>query len=64
MEKSFDEWYFFEPFKNLSLPTAQIKLDAVSVPTGYKLIVTSDKLAKAVYLSSKTAGFFLTTTSI
>jgi hypothetical protein len=24
---------------------------------GYKLTVTSDKLAKAVYLSSKTAGF-------
>jgi len=50
--------YFFEPFKNLSLPTAQVKVDAVSIPNGYKLTVTSNKLAKAVYLSSKTAGFF------
>jgi beta-mannosidase len=50
--------YFFEAFKNLNLPTPQIKVDAVSTATGYKLTVTSDKLAKAVYLSNKTEGFF------
>jgi beta-mannosidase len=50
--------YFFEPFKNLNLPTPAIKVDAVRTANGYKLTVTSDKLAKAVYLSSKTEGFF------
>ncbi|HEY6806477.1 MAG TPA: glycoside hydrolase family 2 protein [Pyrinomonadaceae bacterium] len=50
--------YFFEPFKDLDLPTPQIKVDAVQTANGYKLTVSSDKLAKAVYLSSKTDGFF------
>jgi beta-mannosidase len=50
--------YFFEPFKDLDLPTPQIKVDAVQTANGYKLTVSSDKLAKAVYLSSKADGFF------
>ena len=50
--------YFFEPFKNLNLPTPEIKVDVAKIPNGYKLTVASDKLAKAVYLSGKTPGFF------
>jgi beta-mannosidase len=50
--------YFFEPFKDLDLPAPQIKVDAVQTADGYKLTVNSDKLAKAVYLSSKADGFF------
>jgi beta-mannosidase len=50
--------YFFDSFKNLNLPTPVIKIDVVRSANGYKLTVNSDKLAKAVYLSTKTAGFF------
>ena len=50
--------YFFEPFKSLSLPTPQINLEVTRVRSGYKITVTSDKLAKAVYFSAKADGFF------
>jgi beta-mannosidase len=50
--------YFFEPFKNLLLPTAQINFDVVKVRSGYKVTLTTNKLAKSVYLSTKTDGFF------
>jgi beta-mannosidase len=50
--------YFFEPFKNLSLPTAQINFDVVKVRSGYKVTLATNKLAKSVYLSTKTDGFF------
>jgi len=50
--------YFFEPYKNLTLPNPQISIVAVRVRNGYKLTLTSDKFAKAVYLSNKTEGFF------
>jgi beta-mannosidase len=50
--------YFFEPAKNLLLPSAQLSVDVMKVRSGYKLTLTSDKLAKAVYVSTKTDGFF------
>jgi beta-mannosidase len=50
--------YFFEPFKALALPMAQINFEAARVRNGYKITLTTDKLAKAVYLSTKTDGFF------
>ena len=50
--------YFFQPYKNLTLPTPQISIDAVKVRNGYKLTVSADKFAKAVYLSSRIEGFF------
>jgi beta-mannosidase len=43
--------YFFEPFKNLSVPTPQISTDIASVRNGFKITLASDKFAKAVYLS-------------
>jgi len=50
--------YFFEPYKTLSLPVAAIKPDVVRIRNGYKITLSSDKFARAVYLSSNTAGFF------
>lgn len=50
--------YFFEPFKSLSLPVPQITLTVSPARNGFKITLTTDKLAKAVYLSSKSDGFF------
>jgi beta-mannosidase len=50
--------YFFEPSKALLLPTPQITFDVIRVRNGYKISIATDKLAKAVYLSTKTEGFF------
>jgi len=50
--------FFFEPAKNLMLPTSRINADVVRVRGGYNVTVTSDKFAKAVYLSTKIDGFF------
>jgi beta-mannosidase len=50
--------YFFEPYKNLSLPVANISADVRAARSGFKVTVTTDKLARAVYLSTRTEGFF------
>ena len=50
--------YFFEPYKNLSLPTANISANVTPARNGFKVTVTTDKLARAVYLSTRTQGFF------
>ncbi|HEY6244973.1 MAG TPA: glycoside hydrolase family 2 protein, partial [Pyrinomonadaceae bacterium] len=50
--------YFFEPAKSLALPTPKVSVEAVKASNGYKVMLTSDKLAKAVYLSAGTDGFF------
>jgi beta-mannosidase len=50
--------YFFEPYKTLTLPDASISFDVIQAANGYKITVTTDKLARAVYLSTKTSGFF------
>jgi beta-mannosidase len=50
--------YFFAPYKRLSLPAANINIDVARLTSGYKIVLTSDKLAKAVYLSTSTSGFF------
>ena len=50
--------YLFAPFKELSLPTPQISFDVVRVRNGYKIRLATNKLAKGVYLSTKTDGFF------
>jgi beta-mannosidase len=51
--------YFFEPFKNLGLQPPQISAAAVRTPAGFKITLSSDKLARAVYLSAgNQAGFF------
>jgi beta-mannosidase len=51
--------YFLEPYKNLSMPAAQIGTEVVRTRRGFKVAVTSDKFARAVYLSlSSGDGFF------
>jgi len=50
---------FFEPYKNLSLPKAQITTDVVPVRGGFKVTLSADKFARAVYLSAPNhTGFF------
>jgi beta-mannosidase len=51
---------FFEPFKNLSIGKADIKLQTAPGAKGFKVTLQSDKLAKGVYLSTgKDDGFFV-----
>ena len=49
--------YFFEPFKNLALPRAKVSAQVAPTSKGLKLIVSCDKLARAVYLSSPSYTF-------
>jgi beta-mannosidase len=51
--------HFFGAYKDLSLPRPQIKTDVVPVRGGFKVTLTADKFARAVYLSAPNyAGFF------
>ena len=50
---------FFGAYKNLSLPAAQINFDVMPVRGGFKISLSADRLARAVYLSAPNyAGFF------
>jgi beta-mannosidase len=52
--------HFFQPYKNLSLPRPQIEKDIVAVRGGFKITLSADKFARAVYLSSPDyAGLFV-----
>jgi beta-mannosidase len=52
--------HFFQPYKNLSLPRPLISVEAVRTRTGFRITLSSDKLARAVYLSAPNyAGFFV-----
>jgi beta-mannosidase len=55
--------HFFEAYKNLSLPRPQITFDVVPMRGGFKVTLSADKFARAVYLSTgrsagKLTGFF------
>jgi beta-mannosidase len=51
--------HFFQPYKNLSLPRPQIATDVVAVRGGFRVSLSADKFARAVYLSAPNyAGFF------
>ncbi len=51
--------HFFQPYKNLSLARPQIKAEVVSARGGFKISLSADKFARAVYLSTTNhAGFF------
>jgi beta-mannosidase len=50
--------YFFKPFKELSLSRPAIKTAIAPLPNGFKIVLSTDKLAKSVYLSGFTEGFF------
>ncbi len=50
--------YFFKPFKELSLSRPEIKTEITPSANGFKIVLSTEKLAKAVYLSGFTTGFF------
>jgi beta-mannosidase len=49
--------HFFQPYKNLSLPQSQVNADLVPTRTGFKVTLSADKLARAVYLSAPGGSF-------
>ena len=51
--------HFFEAYKNLALPRSEVRLDIARVRGGFRVTLSSDKLARAVYLSAPAyTGFF------
>jgi beta-mannosidase len=51
--------HFFEPYKNLTMQRPEINADAVRIPNGFKVTLSTDKFARAVYLAATSqAGFF------
>jgi beta-mannosidase len=50
--------YFFRPFKELKLARPQIKTGIAPFEKGFKIKLSTDALAKSVYLSGFTDGFF------
>jgi beta-mannosidase len=51
--------HFFQPFKSLLLPRPHISAEVVRTRAGFRITLSADKLARAVYLSSPYAeGFF------
>ena len=50
--------YFFKPFKELNLSHPAIKTEIVPTADGFKIALSTDRLAKSVYLSGFTEGFF------
>jgi beta-mannosidase len=51
--------HFFQPFKNLALGRPQIEIDVIAVRGRFKITLSADKLARAVYLRSpEYAGVF------
>jgi beta-mannosidase len=51
--------HFFGAYKNLSLPRPHINSDVVPVRGGFRVTLSADKFARAVYLSAPNyAGFF------
>jgi beta-mannosidase len=52
--------YFFQPYKNLLLPRPEISVEAVRTRAGFRITLSTDKLARAVYLSAPNyRGFFV-----
>ncbi len=50
--------YFFKPFKELDISKPNIKAEITSTSVGFKIRLSTDKVAKAVYLSGFSEGFF------
>jgi beta-mannosidase len=52
--------YFFQPYKDLLLPRPRIGSEVVRTPAGFRITLSSDKLARDVYLSAPNdTGFFV-----
>jgi beta-mannosidase len=51
--------HFFGAYKDLTMPTPQIEATAAPVRGGFRITLSADKFARAVYLSAPdSAGFF------
>lgn len=51
--------HFFQPYKNLSLPQPQVDADVAPTRTGFRITLSSNKFARAVYLAAPNyTGFF------
>jgi beta-mannosidase len=50
--------YFFKPFKEMSLSRPEIKSEIRPTSNGFTIMLTTDSLAKSVYLSGFTEGSF------
>ena len=50
--------HFFQPFKSLMLPRPRITMEVAPARSGFRISLSSDKLARAVYLSTSNAGLF------
>ncbi|HEY8562411.1 MAG TPA: glycoside hydrolase family 2 protein [Pyrinomonadaceae bacterium] len=50
--------YFFKPFKELNLTRPVIKTEIAPTANGFKIALSAETLAKAVYLSGFPVGFF------
>jgi len=51
--------HFFGAYKDLTMPTPQIEANAAPVRGGFKITLSADKFARAVYLSAPdSSGFF------
>ena len=50
--------YFFKPFKEMTFTKPNIKTEIAPTANGFKVTLSTDKLAKSVYLSGFTTGFF------
>jgi beta-mannosidase len=53
-----DNIYYFNPPKYLTLPIPKIDSSIKKAKEGAEIILKTDKLAKNVYLTSETEGFF------
>ncbi len=49
---------YFIPLKDLELPQPEIKMDVVSGSNSVEITVSTDKLAKNIYLTTEAEGFF------
>lgn len=50
--------YFFKPFKELNISKPNIKTEITPTANGFNIKISTDSLAKSVYLSGFTEGFF------
>ncbi len=50
--------YFFRAFKELSISRPAIKTEISSIANGFSIKISTDKLARSVYLSGFAEGFF------
>ena len=48
--------HFFQPYKALSLPRSEVRLDIAPVRGGFRIVLSADEFARAVYLSAPNVG--------